>query len=107
MVGRFACGGYAGEPPDRGGAPFPFSHHPSEQSSLARATPTRRVSPRRGVGGGARPGPGGGMGQDVKKNSGRPAGSGAPLRLSCLVMFVGSLDPVPEITALTYLQSLS
>ena len=24
-----------GNPPDRGGAPFPFSHHPSEQSSLA------------------------------------------------------------------------
>ena len=46
---------------------------------------------------------------DVKKSSGRPVGSGggAPLRLSCLVMFVGSLDPVPEITALTYLQSLS
>ena len=29
--------------------------------------------------------------KDVKKNSGRPAGSGAPL--SCLVMYVGSLDP--------------
>ena len=43
MVGRFACGGYAGEPPDRGGAPFPFSHHPSEQSSLA--TPGTAAGP--------------------------------------------------------------
>ena len=28
---------------------------------------------------------------DVKKNPGRPAGSGAPP--NCLVMYVGSLDP--------------